>query len=417
MLSDDTRKSRPLNILLALCLIFCQMSLWSGEVMSIDEDPAYLLSPSIEAMGGAQIALASGFDALFSNPAGLSRSNGELVLAGLTLGPYLMPNDEIVSLFTQVIEGREVVLSDVTNAIASLDLEQGVGTNLNLSLGFGAWGLGAGALLDIDLFMRQQGASTSIIVSPVVTASAVTGFSQRYRLGDTGMLHIGADVRGIVRMRPAVSITLSEVLGIVDDLLSADSGDVGFDPNSYPIALGVGVGYDAGIILESGSLIYAVSLQHIGGTRLIYSEQTIDMLGDMLSSDDILGALTADPIPGFDFVIPMSLTVGMGYDPRFDLWNQPARLRLAAEYTHTFFQEASSREADTFWKNLHAGAELDILRIIKVRGGVNQGYVTCGIGLDLLFVRLDATYYSRELGLYAGHRQNQALALSVRAGL
>ena len=406
-------------LLLALLMTLPQLSLYAIEdIIAIDEDPVTLLSPVIEAMGGADSALASGFSALFTNPAGLSRDGGELVLAGLTIAPYLLPSDEIIALFTQIVEGEDpVVLSDITDALASLDLEHGVGTNLNLSLGFGAFGLGAGALIDLDLFMRQQGASTSILVHPVLTLSAVTGLSQRYTLGESAVLHIGADVRGIVRMRPAVTITLSEVLGIVDDMISSESGDSGFDPNTYPIGVGVGIGCDAGIVLESEDMTYAVSLQNIGGTDLIYSEQTVATLNELFGSDDIIGALTSDPLQGFSFSIPMSVTFGIGFDPRFDLFSRPARLRFAAEYTHTFYQEEDSIEASSFWKNLHLGGEIDLLGILKVRGGVNQGYFTWGAGIDLLFVRIDCTYYSRELGLYAGHIQNQAIALSVRAGL
>ncbi len=52
-------------------------------------------------------------------------------------------------------------------------------------------------------------------------------------------------------------------------------------------------------------------------------------------------------------------------------------------------------------KKIHLGTELS-LPIIDLRAGINQGYMTYGIGINLLVFRIDAATYTEELGAYTG---------------
>lgn len=59
--------------------------------------------------------------------------------------------------------------------------------------------------------------------------------------------------------------------------------------------------------------------------------------------------------------------------------------------------------ASTFFKSLSMGLEKQIFGdFLKVRGGINQGYIVGGVGLDLVIFHLDYAYQVIELGTDAG---------------
>ncbi len=55
-------------------------------------------------------------------------------------------------------------------------------------------------------------------------------------------------------------------------------------------------------------------------------------------------------------------------------------------------------------KRLHAGAELRLPKILSLRGGINQGYLTAGVTLNLWLLQLAYATYAEEVGAYAGQR-------------
>lgn len=57
-------------------------------------------------------------------------------------------------------------------------------------------------------------------------------------------------------------------------------------------------------------------------------------------------------------------------------------------------------------KKLHLGIEFD-LPLVSVRAGLNQGYYTLGLGVDMAMVRVDAATYGVELGEYPGQHEDR----------
>jgi hypothetical protein len=64
-------------------------------------------------------------------------------------------------------------------------------------------------------------------------------------------------------------------------------------------------------------------------------------------------------------------------------------------------------EDDDIPKHLHLGLELQLPKILSVRAGLNQGYVTYGLTLDFWIVKLDLASYSEEVGAHAGQREDR----------
>lgn len=63
-------------------------------------------------------------------------------------------------------------------------------------------------------------------------------------------------------------------------------------------------------------------------------------------------------------------------------------------------------------KKIHAGLELN-LPMLDLRAGLYQGYVTYGVGIDLLLVQFDASLYSVERGAYPGQTPDQRIQVGI----
>lgn len=400
----------------ALILAVSSVALFAEDPV-FDDRPVHQLSPQIEAMGGAFVPIARGYESLYTNPAGFSRKGGQLTFLNVNLGPYFLPTPEMISFAEEMAAGNggEVDTEKIKELIQTLDLQNGSGTNFNAGLGFATHGIGIGLLTDLDLLLTQDGDSTtSIFVEPVFTTSPVVGLSHGFRFGDSRLI-IGGDVRGILRARTPDRISLSTVLEMMDGEEGSD------DPMNIELDVSVGYGFDAGAIFElDGGLTVGGVVQNIGGTKMITARKTgndlqtaMDTHGSDVQAlyDDVFANPDAN---GYSYQIPMSITGGVGFETPD---KEALDMRFAAEYTHTFYEEEANIDHDTLWKNIHLGGEVSLFRFLKVRGGFNQGYLTAGVGFDLFVIELDATYYSRELGNYAGHRQNEALVIGTKIKL
>jgi hypothetical protein len=57
-------------------------------------------------------------------------------------------------------------------------------------------------------------------------------------------------------------------------------------------------------------------------------------------------------------------------------------------------------------KKIHAGVEV-ALPLLTLRAGLNQGYYTAGVGLNLGLIHVDAATYGVELGAYPGQQEDR----------
>lgn len=87
------------------------------------------------------------------------------------------------------------------------------------------------------------------------------------------------------------------------------------------------------------------------------------------------------------------------------------------DFTHAFeYKFIRTNNGDDLGKKLHLGTEASF-GLLNLRGGLNQGYVTYGAGIDLWFLQVDATVYSNELGTYAGQDRSDNYNVSLTLSL
>lgn len=67
-------------------------------------------------------------------------------------------------------------------------------------------------------------------------------------------------------------------------------------------------------------------------------------------------------------------------------------------------------------QKLHLGTEIS-LPFIDLRGGINQGYASYGVGMNLFFLRLDAAMFTEEVGAYSGQTPQNRIEFGLTVDL
>ena len=110
----------------------------------------------------------------------------------------------------------------------------------------------------------------------------------------------------------------------------------------------------------------------------------------------------------------MSLDIGFGWKPKFGLsWLADPNIAIDFVDTIGFFNSAS---LSNVLVHLRAGIELQLLSVFELRAGLNQGYVSLGLGVNVMnVIHLEASYYRLEFGKNVGDKPIDAL--TIRANL
>lgn len=354
------------------------------------ESPAFgWKSPEVMGQGGSFVANGTGVDTLFTNPAAFAaEDSGELAL--LTVNPYILGN-----VFDYMATDPD--FSDPMNLVFPL-LDQvaknDIGAGASTGFGLVAGGLGIGFVVTADAALSGDSVSTSD-GDAIITAAVPVGYSFSLLKTEGLKLSVGVDVRPMYRLR--ASITADDITGFMDGST---------DPMALPAMVGAAVAFDAGVLLEMGGLNAGLALRDIGGTRFQYSQTTI---GDFANG-------TGTPTEVTDtYLTPMTAQIGASYhlDWFLSFFVNP---EVSFQYDLVLADTSTidSYVNQSFLANTHIGVEVGTLGdIVKIRAGMNGGYFSAGMGLDLLFLEVDAALYSYEAGPYSGSRQNMAATLEA----
>jgi hypothetical protein len=378
------------------------------------------------AMGSTQGALSSGYQALFANPAGIARENSVDLLTvamgpRVNLDPYITPFLE-----DQLISGYQSTEYYVCESILENgDLRNSIGGIYGISGGASFYGFGIGWNYTVEPLFTQQREDDPVMLSYLATAAVGGGFSYGFNAGG-GTLYVGADVKQVVQTTAETQFASEELASYLHD----ENGVL----SSLPAFTGNGYALGAGAIYETGPLLLSLQVKNIGGTRLgrhsLTLEEALEVNRNLLNLELREGSFGfghfiplgtgsgSASIP--DTIIPMSVILGAGVD--ISLGNV-LRVQAAGDYEYIFYRDEANRLTDTFWKNVHIGGEVGLFDTVRLRGGINQGYLTGGFGVtvvkvfNLLDVELNGSYYALELGSYAGHRQSEGLLFDVTVSL
>ncbi len=369
-----------------------------------DEKALYPLSAEYMAQGGSFVSIAHGYNSLFTNPAGFAMPGGSLTLAALNAGVYADVPKLIEEQFASILNLGKLDLSDIGSLITTLGphLDNGFGPDIAIGLGFAGKGLGLGVVASVDAYMTSD-----ISVDANATLSFVAGLAFPISIGET-TLYLGADVR------PMIRATVKDI-GIQDFMTLMDSfGGEGTEVTLDQAVLhGLGVAIDAGAIWDLGAFQIGVALRDLGAQFSYRSTPLSDFIGYIGANQALPGGGEVNTVDATDtYAIPLSLSVGAAFHPDLGGLSHFIDPMIHVEYKETFYSEDSGY-TPSFLTKLHAGAEVKLLSFLKLRAGINQGYITAGAGFKLLILDINAAIFSNEMGLTAGADRSSGLTVDA----
>ena len=382
------------KIITLTLIIVVALSTVFAENITPDTDVAYNMvdrpytktSARMLSMGGAGIALRSNQDALYVNPASLGEK-------GLV---WNMPN-----VATTIYNARELIATGIIDNYQNIASEPGkyaetilgifgkAGNNkiATVDAGVGAkWGRFAFGV-DTQVNLNTYTPSTSAIdvaVIPQVDVVLSTGLGLRFMRDSKINFDIGAAVRLNARgyyEKLDANYVLSNLNSMDKIFTQLQEKQALVFLYSMPVDVGFNLNLPAGVT-------FSTVARNINGS----------FKGDVTTLKEISSeAATLVKSDKIKLESPMSVDVGFGWKPYWGLsWLANPNIAVDVVDVIGLAKEFSTTN---LLAHMRAGIEVEILKLLELRAGINQGYVSIGAGVNLMnLIHLEASYYHLEFG-------------------
>ncbi len=328
-------------------------------------------------MGGAFTAVSDDENALFYNPAGLNRikpGEGKIVV----LNPQVVLNTSAMNVVSKI---KDKMTENPIDALTPY-----IGQNMHVtfmpSMPFFVRHNFAVALLlptlKNDTQLRRN-VAVQAIENVVMDSGLMFGFAHGF-LQDR--LSVGANIKFLVR--GAGHVTFDAVqLYTKQNVAFKDIGGYGF-----------GVDGDIGAIYTFNKVAFFVpsvglTINNIGATKFpTHFGSDRNVINESFRLKRSVGL-------GSKFEMPSGW--------HFSKW-------IIA------FDINNIGQSGTMFKKVHLGTEAWLFDFFGLRGGVNQGYFTFGLSLNVPVVQIDFFTYGEELGESAGSRSDRRVGVQLSFG-
>jgi hypothetical protein len=342
--------------------------LWMIFIFSVHSWAAELYQPGLQArcyaMGGTCISHVHGADAIFYNPAALSRIEGfDFILADVNVGASKDATD-----FAQQFQGSTFAASDI-NQLYGKTLTADVGGRA----GFAMPNLGFG------VFSNNY---TNMQFNDPTFPTFNMNFISDYGYAISGAIPLGTDTsigftgRRLLRWGGDQDINVGSIIGQSSSTIASNN----FQDH------GVGYGMD---------IAFMTTLPASWKPTLTLVWQDVGVTTFNMTSGN------APPPAQYD-----NLIFGASAQQSAGIFN----------FTHAFEYKFIRTDGYSLTQKLHLGTEME-LGPLALRAGINQGYLTYGVGLDLWFFKVDAAAYATELGTYTGQARSDRYSLNLTIDL
>jgi hypothetical protein len=355
------------------------ISLVGMSMFAFGENPQTLIPKTARDMGlgGSFLAVSPGFASLYGNPAGFAAEKDELTILDTAVWAYVKPTSDNISKLQQFVSGGQGE-DEMISLANDLLTDNGLGGGCSLGIGYVGKGLGIGFYAVSDEFASGETAMGAKLTS-ATAVNAVIGLGVPLRIGGL-RLNLGGDAR------PFYRVDSTEGGWSLIDLIQ------GADIENQSVQAGFGLAMDFGATLEIGAVTVGLSVRDLSPSFVVDEY----LLGDVLS------ALGAGSLPEADSdaekaIMTPYINAGLAWKPKLI----PGLVEPGL-YFELSDPVGAIQDKDSFWNLLHAGADLKFLSFATLRAGVNRGWLSAGVGLDLLIVELDAAVFTEELGRHPG---------------
>ena len=383
-------------------------------------------SARISALGESGIASAGRMDALFQNPAALAQKRFGVALPSFGLTVYnlqaLLSDETDSQIIADAMQDPSSLDDDQIVRLAQ-DMVENVGAGRNeflttdVTVGFALGNLGLGVQVQEKLHTIANGSSNlaNVYFVPEVNVGAVAALGLRIINSPVLNLDVGASATFVYK-------AYTQKIG-ASTMLSMLSGDMDAVKNEIlwntPTMAGWGVPVNLGVTLglaENTIRISAVA-ENINS---VYHMKSYNAAGAAIN--DIAQQTVLEEPEGYvaeestEFTInnPWSLTLGVAFVPYVPLLHPVVSADLV-----DMLDIVTGRE-EFEWQNLllhlNASVELNLLSMVALRAGVNRGYMSVGVGVDLPLLGIDASYGWKEFGSVIGDKPVDSFTIRFYVG-
>ncbi|SIQ92725.1 hypothetical protein SAMN05920897_11856 [Alkalispirochaeta americana] len=416
-MSDRARAVRAVLVLVFLGGFLGGLA--PGYASTVKQPEFRPLSPRIMGQGGSFTAIAQGYDSLFTNPAGVARSEGpRLTIPSMTLWVHSRPGKILPTI--GAMGADESLDSDDDDDPIIKNLKEQFTTNgfgLGAALGIGYIGSRVGLGLNIAMDSYLYGETFPLGLQGEIQQQLMLAVAYAYPL-EIGpvSLSLGAALRPTLRIVSLVdSDTAAELISRYFDVEVEGADDDEDLMDSITALNGWGVSFDAGLLATYGSVTLGVQARNLFNTQMDYSRNSLREIADSLMEGGLPEKSSDQDDPSYvkeNYVIPMEFSFGIAWRPDLGDTRLIINPVIHAQVTDPFkMTDQDSDKARSMWTRLHFGTEVEMLNFLALRFGVNQGYATAGFGMDLSLLSVNFAIFAREFGRYPGDQQVSGAAL------
>ncbi len=386
------------------------------------------VNPKMMGMGGAGLAINSSLDALFTNPSVLGRGKVRIAIPSVTFSI-----NHIYDLMKEDENGNSAI--ENIEKMSSGDMENSdVNTMMNLISSLIGSGKGkiasfeASTGLIANVFGVAANVSDSIrtfngTIFDDLKVSTVAGLGFGFG-GDEVKFTVGGSFKYNVNIFTK-RIGMKDFSGIMNSDSNGNSGS-GSDPASsseentlsnIPLAVGYGMPLD-----------FAVSLKYYGlSATAVLTDVNLFGLGEykygiLVPSDEMTSTSATTFVKNLDkesvfkFKPKMDLDLGIGYEGKLSIIGFKAAADFVDLISLVRELDGGYSAKNVLLNHTKAGAEISLFDMIKVRGGINSGYLTLGGSFNIGIITVDTAYYWEELGSFAGHNGLDCMTIRFNLG-
>ncbi|MBO4719581.1 MAG: hypothetical protein J5658_06890 [Prevotella sp.] len=312
-------------------------------------------------------------------------------------------DEEKIGLATKYLNN----LGSGKNAIAKIDM------GLGLQLG----SLGLGTNVQIKIHSLNKGSSlASIYLIPEVNVAQTLGLGLKIIDTNALSLSLGASVHGVYKayfkgIGGNTAITFVNNSDQIAETLLWDT----------PVMGGWALPVDAGVTLglADDTFLICATANNLNGT---YHMQSFAGAGYLINSlkEGTIEVPEGREEPGetvrFDVQTPWELNFGFAFAPDWSLLRPTITADLVDMLEMCQNIGKDSFRAEDLLLHLNLGAEVELLKLVTARVGINRGYMSVGAAVNLLLARVDLSYGWQEFGAEIGDKPVDSFTVKVIIG-
>jgi hypothetical protein len=386
-----------------ILVILLAASLFAGSAFAADNVFSALVPKNAKTMGmgGVFSAIPTAEFSFFGNPAAFAAKKASYTFVSADVWAYVKPTSAnlatIMNISTLIDDNDYSSIYDLIPSNGGI----GAGTSMSVSA-FAGKGFGLGVFFTTDEW--AQGKTLPSVLDTETELSAIIGLGVPITLGNL-RLSVGGDLRPFYRIHGSDL----DISSLVSTMMNGGDTEAALDKIKY-LYSGFGLAMDLGATLELGSFGLGVAIRDISPAYPVF-KGTVAELYDALVAGNLPETSTNADGDSITAAFVPDVSMGLSWKPSFipGLIEPSFYCEL-----QDFVSVAKNWDGMGSVLNLlHAGTEVKLLSILYARGGINRGYFSLGGGVKLLFIDVNASVFTEELGTLAGDQPRSGVAVQA----